>query len=106
MPTTAVYQPTTVSFENSGSLLAQTTTSSRLKTAFRKSWMRILLLISSLIFIALGLILTTTAFADYEDAINNEDIVTELPVHEKSFDITLMVLGSFFILFGAFLLGK
>lgn len=107
MPTNAVYQPTTVSFENSGgSLLAQTTTSSRLKTAFRKPWKQTLLLCAGLLFLALGIVLTGTAFADYEDAIENEDTVTDLPVHEKESDVVLIVLGVFFTLFGFVLLGK
>lgn len=106
MPTNAVYQPTTVSFENSGgSLLAQTTTSSRLKTAFRRSWKQALLLAAGLLFLALGIVVTATAFADYEDAIDNEDSVTDMPVHEKDFDIALCILGSFFIIFGFVLLG-
>lgn len=106
MPTNAVYQPTTVSFENSGAIFPQTSTTSRLKTAFRKPWMKILLLVGSLFFIALGCVLCAASFADYEDAINNEDIVTELPVHEKELDKVLMALGAFFFLFGIFLLGK
>lgn len=107
MPTNAVYQPTTVSFENSGgSLLAQTTTSSRLKTAFRKPWMQTLLLSGGLIFLALGVVLTATAFADYEDAVANEDVVTDLPVHEKEYDVFLIFLGVFFTLFGFVLLGE
>lgn len=107
MPTNAVYQPTTVSFENSGgSLLAQTTTSSRLKTAFRKPWMQALLLAAGLMFLALGIVLTSSAFADYEDVIGNEDIVTDLPKNEKEFDIIFIALGIFFTLFGFVLLGK
>lgn len=107
MPTNVVYQPTTVSFENSGgSLLAQTTTSSRLKTAFRKPWMQSLLLTGGLLFIALGIVLTATAFADYEDAIANEDVVNEMPVHEKEYDAFLISLGVFFSIFGFVLLGK
>lgn len=107
MPTNAVYQPTTVSFENSGgSLLAQTTTSSRLKTAFRKPWRQTLLLAGGLVFLALGIVLTSVAFADYEDAIVNEDIVTEMPVHEKEVDVFLMSLGVFFTIFGFAMLGK
>ena len=107
MPTNAVYQPTTVSFENSGgSLLAQTTTSSRLKTAFRKPWKQTLLLSAGLLFLALGIVLTGTAFADYEDAIYNEDVVTDMPVHEKEYDVVSIVLGVFFTLFGFVLLGK
>lgn len=107
MPTNAVYQPTTVSFENSGgSLLAQTTTSSRLKTVFRKPWKQALLLAAGLLFLALGVVVTGTAFADYEDAIYNEDTVTELPVHEKQYDVVLIVLGVFFTLFGFVLMGK
>jgi hypothetical protein len=106
MPTNAVYQPTTVSFENTGPIFPQTTTTSRLKSAFRKPWMRILLLIGSLFFVALGLILSTASFADYEDVVQNEDVVTERPVHEKEFDIALMILGGFFLLFGIFLLGE
>lgn len=107
MPTNAVYQPTTVSFENSGgSLLAQTTTSSRLKTTFRKPWMQALLLAAGLLFLALGIVLTASAFADYEDVVANEEFITDLPKHEKDYDVVLIVLGLFFTLFGFFLLGK
>lgn len=107
MPTNAVYQPTTVSFENTGPIFPhQTTTTSRLKSAFRRPWMKIILLIGALFFLALGLVLFATSFADYEDAIANEDFVTELPVHEKEFDVGMMVLGGFFALFGACLLGE
>lgn len=107
MPTNAVYQPTTVSFENSGgSLLAQTTTSSRLKTAFRKPWKQALLLAAGLLFLAVGIVMTATAFTDYEDVVENEDIVTEHPIHEKEFDIVLIFLGVFFTLFGFVLLGE
>ncbi|CRK87004.1 CLUMA_CG000855, isoform A [Clunio marinus] len=106
MPTSAVYQPTTVSFENSGgSLLAQTTTSSRLKTAFRKPWMQTLLLLAGLFFIALGIVLTVSAFADYEDVMANEDIVKDLPPHEMEYDIFFVFLGVFFTIFGFVLLG-
>lgn len=107
MPTSAVYQPTTVSFENSGgSLLAQTTTSSRLRTTFRKPWTQALLLAAGLMFLALGIVLTATAFADYEDVIANEDIVTDLPINEKRNDIVFIFLGGFFAIFGLVLLGK
>ena len=106
MNTNSVYQPTTVSFENSGAIFPQTSTTSRLKTVFRKPWMKILLLIGALFFITLGCVLCAASFADYEDAISNEDIVTELPVHEKELDKFLMALGGFFFLFGIFLLGK
>lgn len=107
MPTNAVYQPTTVSFENSGgSLLAQTTTSSRLKTAFRKPWMQSLLLAGGLLFLALGIVLTASAFADYEDVMANEDIITDIPKHEKDVDMFLIFLGVFFTIFGFVLLGK
>lgn len=107
MPTNAVYQPTTVSFENTGPIFAhQTTTTSRLKSAFRRPWMKILLLIGALFFIALGVVLFAASFADYEDAIAFEDVVTELPVHEKEFDIGLMILGGFFTVIGICLLGE
>lgn len=107
MPTNAVYQPTTVSFENSGgSLLAQTTTSSRLKTTFRKPWMQALLLAAGLMFLAFGIVLTASAFADYEDVIVNQDDITDLPKNELQIDIVFIVLGVFFTLFGFILLGK
>lgn len=107
MPTNAVYQPTTVSFENSGgSLLAQTTTSSRLKTTFRRPWMQALLLAAGLLFLALGVVLTASAFADYEDVVANEDKITDLPPHEKDVDILLIFLGLFFTIFGFVLLGE
>lgn len=107
MPTNAVYQPTTVSFENTGPIFPhQTTTTSRLKSTFRRPWMKILLLVGALFFLALGLVLFGASFADYEDAIANEDVVTELPIHEKEFDVGMMVLGGFFTLFGICLLGK
>lgn len=67
--------------------------------------MQTLLLTGGLLFIALGVVLTATAFADYEDAIENEDTVTDLPVHEKEYDIFLIVLGVFFSIFGFVLLG-
>lgn len=107
MPTNAVYQPTTVSFENSGgSLLAQTTAGSRLKLAFRTTIRKTCLLVASLVFISLGIILTASATADYEDATANEDVVTDIPVHEKELDIGFIVLGAFFTIFGFILLGK
>lgn len=107
MPTNAVYQPTTVSFENSGgSLLAQTTTSSRLKTTFRRPWMQAGLLAAGLLFLALGIVLTASAFADYEDVVANEDIITDLPANEKPLDVVFMFLGVFFTIFGFVLLGK
>lgn len=109
MPTNAsVYQPTTVTFENtSGTIFPhQTTTTSRLKAAFRKPWMKILLLVGSLFFIALGLILMVSSFADYEDALANEDIVSDMSIHEKNFDIVLMILGAFFTIFGICLMGE
>jgi hypothetical protein len=104
----AVYQPTTVTFENnSGPIFPhQTTTTSRLKAAFRKKWMQIILLIGSLFFISLGLIVMITSSVDFEDAIANEDNVTEISVHEKEFDIVLMILGAFFTIFGIVLLGE
>jgi hypothetical protein len=108
MPTNAVYQPTTVSFENSGgSLLAQTTTESRLKTIFRKTWKQALLFATGLMFIALGLVLSVSAFAVYEDVLENEDDMDhDFPKDEKQLDVFFMVLGVFFTIFGFFLLGK
>lgn len=107
MPTNAVYQPTTVSFENTGPIFAhQTTTTSRLKSAFRRPWMRILLLVGALFFIALGLVLAGASFADYEDELQYEDVVTEVPEHEKEVDVALMVLGGFFAVLGICLLGE
>lgn len=108
MPTSAVYQPTTVTFGDNagGSLLAQTTTSSRLRQAFRKPWTQVLLLATSLIFLALGIVLTCVAFADYEDVVANEDVVTDLPVNEKRNDIIFIFLGGFFTIFGLVLLGE
>ena len=106
MPTNAVYQPTTVSFENSGgSLLAQTTTASRLKTVFRKPWRQALLLAAGLMFLALGIVLTASAFADYEDVVANEDLL-DLPKKEQQLDVIFMVLGVFFTIFGFVLLGE
>lgn len=67
--------------------------------------MQTLLLTGGLVFLALGIVLTSTAFADYEDAIENEDVVTDLPVHEKEYDVVLIFLGVFFTLFGFVLLG-
>ncbi len=108
MPTNAVYQPTTVTFETtSGPFPPQTsTTTSRLKAIFRKPWAKIALLFGGLFFVALGIILFSCSFADFEDTIKNEDTVTEIPVQEKEFDIAFMVLGVFFFLFGLFLLGE
>lgn len=63
-------------------------------------------MIGSLLFLALGIVLTTIAFADYEDAEANADVVTELSVHEKEYDILLCFLGVFFTIFGFVLLGK
>lgn len=57
-------------------------------------------------FLALGIVLTSVAFADYEDAVVNEEIVTEMPVHEKEVDVFLMSLGVFFTIFGFAMLGK
>jgi hypothetical protein len=107
MPTNAVYQPTTVSFENSGgSLLAQTTTSSRLKTVFRRTWTQALLLAAGLMFLALGIVLTASSVADYEDVLANEETIHDFPKDEKQIDVILMFLGVFFTLFGFFLLGE
>lgn len=108
MPTSAVYQPTTVTFGDNGggSLLSQTTTTSRLRQAFRKPWTQALLLAAALLFLALGLILTSVAFADYEDVVANEDVVTDLPVNEKRNDIIFIFLGGFFTIFGLVLLGE
>lgn len=104
MPTNSVYQPTTVTFENSNSLIAQTRSSSRLKIIFHKTWMKVLLLIGGLLFLAVGLVIFSLGFIDYEDAVNNEGIVQEFP-HEKEFDITLIILGLFFASLGLVLLG-
>lgn len=68
--------------------------------------MKILLLVGALFFLALGLVLFGASFADYEDAVANEDVVTELPAHEKEFDVGLMILGGFFAAFGICLLGE
>lgn len=107
MPTNAVYQPTTVSFENTGPIFPhQTTTTSRLKSAFRRPWMKILLLVGALFFLTLGLVLFGASFADYEDAIDNEEIVSVLPKHEKEFDVGLMIIGGIFAIFGGCLLGE
>jgi hypothetical protein len=107
MPTSAVYQPTTVSFENQGgSLLAQTTTSSKLRTVFRKPWRQAVLLALGLMFLAVGIVVTATGFADYEDIIANEDFVTEQPINEERNDFILIFLGGFFAIFGLVLLGK
>lgn len=63
-------------------------------------------MIGGLLFLALGVVLTCISFADYEDAVANEDIVTDLPVHEKEYDVFLMCLGVFFTIFGFVLLGE
>lgn len=104
----AVYQPTTVTFENnSGPIFPhQTTTTSRLKATFRRKWTQVLLIVGSLFFITLGLIVMVTSSVDYEDAIANEENVTEIPVHEKEFDIILFFIGIFFTIFGILLLGE
>lgn len=105
MPTNSVYQPTTVTFENSNSLIAQTRSSSRLKIIFHKTWMKILLLIGGLLFLAVGLVIFCLGTVDFEDVMTNDDIVTEFP-HEKEFDITLIILGLFFASLGLVLLGN
>lgn len=86
-------------------MLAQTTTASRLKTVFRKPWRQALLLAAGLMFLALGIVLTASAFADYEDVVANEDIL-DLPKKEQQLDVIFMVLGVFFTIFGFVLLGK
>lgn len=108
MPTNSVYQPTTVTFENSNSLIAQTRSSSRLKIIFHKTWMKILLLIGGLLFLAIGLVIFCLGTIDYEDSVTNEggmDMSSEFP-REKEFDITLIILGVFFASLGFVLLGN
>lgn len=106
MPTNSVYQPTTVTFENSNSLIAQTRSSSRLKIIFHKTWMKILLLIGGLLFLAVGLVIFCLGFIDYEDSMTNDgDMSSEFP-REKEFDITLIILGVFFASLGFVLLGN
>ncbi|KAL7023101.1 hypothetical protein ACKWTF_012491 [Chironomus riparius] len=106
MPTNSVYQPTTVTFENSNSLIAQTRSSSRLKIIFHKTWMKILLLIGGLLFLAVGLVIFCLGTIDYEDSMTNDggDMSSEFP-REKEFDITLIILGVFFASLGFVLLG-
>lgn len=65
-----------------------------------------LLLAGSLIFLALGIVLTSVAIADYEDVVANEDVVTDIPVNEKRNDIIFVFLGLFFAIFGLVLLGE
>ena len=106
MPTNSVYQPTTVTFENSNSLIAQTRSSSRLKIIFHKTWMKILLLIGGLLFLAVGLVIFCLGTIDYEDSVTNDgDMSSEFP-HEKEFDTTLIILGVFFASLGFVLLGN
>lgn len=68
--------------------------------------MKALLLVGALFFLALGLVLAGASFADYEDVVENEDVVTELPVNEKKIDVVLMVAGGFFTVVGICLLGE
>lgn len=68
--------------------------------------MKFLLLIGALFFLALGLVLFGASFADYEDAVEFEEVVTELPGHEKEIDVVLMVFGSIFAIIGICLLGN
>lgn len=68
--------------------------------------MQALLLAAGLLFLALGVVLTASAFADYEDVVANEDKITDLPPHEKDVDILLIFLGLFFTIFGFVLLGE
>lgn len=105
MPTNAVYQPTTVTFENSGSLLEQTTSSSRMKILLRKKWMKFLVLFLGLFFLALGIIVFGISTIDYEDSVEKEDVISELP-HEREIDVILIIIGVFFIIFGLIFLGK
>lgn len=104
MPTNAVYQPTTVQFENSG-MHFQTSASSRLKSFFRKTYMQILLLIVGLLFLTTGIVLTASAAADYEDVEEFKDSISS-PVVEEEMDIGLIILGVFFTIFGFVLLGE
>lgn len=104
MPTNAVYQPTTVQFENSG-MHFQTSAGSRLKSFFRKTYMQVLLLILGLLFLTTGIVLTASAAADYEDVEEFKENITS-PVVEEETDIGLMVLGVFFTIFGFVLLGE
>ena len=68
--------------------------------------MQAILLAAGLLFLALGVVLTASAFADYEDVVANEDIITDLPANEKSMDVVFMFLGVFFTIFGFVLLGE
>ncbi|CAO1428847.1 unnamed protein product [Diamesa hyperborea] len=102
MPTNAVYQPTTVQFENSG-MHFQTSAGSRLKSFFRKTYMQVLLLILGLLFLTTGIVLTASAAADYEDVEEFKENISS-PVVEEETDIGLIVLGVFFTIFGFVLL--
>ena len=104
MPTNAVYQPTTVQFENSG-MHFQTSAGSRLKSFFRKTYMQVLLLVLGLLFLTTGIVLTASAAADYEDVEEFKDNIST-PVVEEEMDIGLIVLGVFFTIFGFVLLGE
>lgn len=57
-------------------------------------------------FLALGIVLSASAFADYEDILANDDNEHDFPKDERQLDIVFMVLGVFFTLFGLFLLGE
>lgn len=100
MPTNSnsVYQPTTVT----NTFIAQTSNTSRTNYLLQKPWMKILLLISGLLFLAVGIIIFSLGTVDYEDS---QYAPHEIP-NERKFDTVLIVLGIFFAILGVVLLGN
>lgn len=105
MPTNAVYQPTTVSFETTGGLLAQTANSNSRLKIFRKPLMQILLLVASLLFLASGIILVVAGSADLSDVEQHRDENTEYLPKEEEIDIGVIFGGVILTIIGFALFG-
>ncbi|KAG5673751.1 hypothetical protein PVAND_003771 [Polypedilum vanderplanki] len=92
----SVYQPTTVT----NTFIAQTSSSSRPLNfnVLKRPWVKILLLIGGLFFLAVGIVIFGLGTIDFEDS---QYVVP----NERNFDVLLIIFGLFFAILGLVLLG-
>lgn len=101
MPSNNVYQPTTVSYEQRGDLLSQTTASNSLKV-LKHPVPQFTILIFGLLLFASGIAMIASGAADYSDT---EAHIEDIADDSEGMDIGLIVGGAFATLFGVCLLG-
>lgn len=104
MPSSSVYQPTTVSYETrSGGLLAQTAAASPLRI-LKKPVAQLVLLVLALISIASGVVMIANGAADLADTEKQNQIEPDAKEKSEGIDIIVVVFGFIITMVGFLLL--